>query len=90
MTNVDPAASAATSRSMAMIASRVRYMLTPVDVTIAGRPASKPAAASSPPRATRFEVDRYEAQPLGHAVAEIDQSLALPGLGARLVDLEHA
>ena len=46
MANVDPGASAATSRSVAMIASRVRYMLTPVDVTTAGRPASKPAAAS--------------------------------------------
>ena len=46
MASVDPGASAAICRSVAAIASLVRYMLTPVDATIAGCPASKPAAAS--------------------------------------------
>ena len=44
---VDPAASDASSRSVAAFASLVRYMLTPVEATTAGRPASNPAAAIS-------------------------------------------
>src|SRR5262249_56185862 len=38
--SVEPAASDATRRSVAAIASRVRYMLTPVDATPAGRAAA--------------------------------------------------
>ncbi len=44
MASVEPGASAATWRSVAAIASVVSYMLTPVDATTAGRPASKPDA----------------------------------------------
>ena len=46
MASIDPGASAAIWRSVAAIASLVRYMLTPVEATIAGWPESKPAAAS--------------------------------------------
>ena len=42
--SVEPGASAASCRSVAAVASLVRYMLTPVDATTAGRSASKPAA----------------------------------------------
>ena len=47
MASVEPGASAATCRNVASVASRVRYMLTPVDATNAGRVASKPASASA-------------------------------------------
>jgi hypothetical protein len=47
MASVDPGASAATWRSVAAIASLMRYMLTPVEATTAGWAASKPAAASA-------------------------------------------
>ncbi len=46
MASVDPAASAAIWRSVAAFASLVRYMLTPLEATTAGWPASKPVAAS--------------------------------------------
>jgi hypothetical protein len=46
MANVEPGARAAISRNVAAIASRVRYMVTPVEATTAGRPASKPAVTS--------------------------------------------
>ena len=42
-----------------------------------------------PPVPAGLEVDRHEPQPVGDAVAELDQALALPGLGAGLIDLEH-
>ena len=42
-----------------------------------------------PPGPVRLEVERHEPQPVGDAVAELDQALALPGLGAGLIDLEH-
>jgi hypothetical protein len=44
--NVEPGASVATWRNVAMIASFVRYLLTPVDATTAGLRGSKPDAAS--------------------------------------------
>ena len=44
--SVEPDASAATWRSIARVASLVRYMLTPLQATTAGLPASKPAAAN--------------------------------------------
>ena len=44
--SVEPGASAASWRSVAAVASLVRYMLTPVDATTAGRSGSKPAAAN--------------------------------------------
>jgi hypothetical protein len=43
---VEPGARAATWRNVAAIASVVRYMLTPVDATTAGRPESRPDAVS--------------------------------------------
>ena len=46
MASVEPGASAAIWRSVAAFASFVRYMLTPVEATTAGWPASKPAVAS--------------------------------------------
>jgi hypothetical protein len=46
MASVEPGASAAIWRSVAAIASLVRYKLTPVEATTAGRPVSKPAAIS--------------------------------------------
>ena len=88
--NVEPGASAATSRSIAVIASRVRYMLTPVEATTAGRPASKPAAAScSPPGVARLEVDRHEiaASPERRSRARRGAGASTPGTG--LIDLEH-
>ena len=59
MASVDPGASAATRRSVALFASLVRYMLTPVETTIAGLLSSKPAVMS-PSRqvASRLEIDR--------------------------------
>ena len=42
-----------------------------------------------PPRSTRLEVDRHEPEPIGDAVAQLDQALALPGLRGWLVDFEH-
>ena len=90
MASVEPGASAATWRSVAAIASLVRYMLTPVEATTAGWPASKPAAASrSHQDVARLEVDRHEPQPLRDAEAELDQALPLPGLRTGLIDLEH-
>jgi hypothetical protein len=82
MASEEPGASAATWRNVAAIASLVRYMLTPVEATTAGRLASKPAA-------DRLEIHRHQAQPLRDAEAEVDQALALPGLGTGLVDLEY-
>src|SRR5258707_1247931 len=49
MASVEPGASAAVWRRVAAIASFVRYMLTPVEATIAGWPASKPSAVSRSP-----------------------------------------
>jgi hypothetical protein len=46
MASVDPEVRVATWRSVAAIASLVRYMLTPVDATTAGLAESKPDAAS--------------------------------------------
>jgi hypothetical protein len=46
MASVEPGASAATWRSMDVIASCERYMLTPLEATTAGLPASKPATAN--------------------------------------------
>ena len=90
MASVEPGASAASWRRVAAFASLVRYMLTPVEATTAGLSGSKPAAEQPlPPRAARLEVDRYQPQPVRDAVAELDQPLALPGLGTGLVDLEH-
>jgi hypothetical protein len=42
-----------------------------------------------PPGVACLEVDRNESQPLRDAEAELDQALSLPGLRARLVDLEY-
>ena len=90
MASVEPGASAATWRSVAAIASLVRYMLTPVEATTAGWPASKPAAVEPfPPGIARLEIDRHEPQPVRDAEAELDQALPLPGLRTGLVDLEH-
>ena len=90
MASVEPGASAATWRSVAAIASLVRYMLTPVEATTAGRPASKPAAASrshhaSPASKSTGTSRRND----GNAEAELDQALALPRLRTGLIDLEH-
>ena len=92
MASVEPGASAATWRSVAAIASLVRYMLTPVEATTAGRAGIEAGAprARSHQRVARLEVDRHEPQPVGNAEAELDQALALPRLRAGLVDLEHA
>lgn len=46
MTSVELGTSDATRRTVAAIASSIRYMLIPVEATIAGRVASKPAPAS--------------------------------------------
>ncbi len=46
MAKVDPGARVATWRSVAAFASLVRYMLTPVEATIAGLLSSKPATTS--------------------------------------------
>ena len=87
--SVEPGASAASWRSVAAVASLVRYMLTPVDATTAGRPGSKPAADKPvPPALPGLEVDRHQAQPVGDAEAELDEAATLPRLGAGLVDLE--
>jgi hypothetical protein len=54
MINVDPGASeVASCRNVARLASSVRYMLTPMDVTSVGRPWSKPAATSRSHQASR-------------------------------------
>src|SRR5438270_10970350 len=42
-----------------------------------------------PPGTARLEIDRHQPQPLRDAEAELDQALALPGLGPGLVDLEY-
>ena len=90
MASVDPGASAATWRSVAAIASLVRYMLTPVDATTAGWPASKPATANRCHQGSPASKSTgNEPQPLRDAEAELDQTLSLPGLRAGLVDLEH-
>ncbi|SLJ82813.1 Uncharacterised protein [Mycobacteroides abscessus subsp. abscessus] len=44
MTKVEPGASRASCSSVAILAARLRYMVTPVEATRAGRPGSKPAA----------------------------------------------
>ena len=46
MTSVELGTSDATRRTVAAIASSIRYVLIPVEATIAGRVASKPAPAS--------------------------------------------
>jgi hypothetical protein len=51
--NVEPDASVATCRNVSAIASRVKYILTPVEATTAGRLVSKPAAANRPCGAAR-------------------------------------
>ena len=90
MASVEPGASAATCRSVAAIASLVRYMLTPVDATTAGRAGVEARRRQPlPPRVARLEVDRHEPQERRDAEAELDEALALPGLRAGLIDLEH-
>src|SRR5262249_47010303 len=89
MASVDPGASAATWRSMAAIASLVRYILTPVEATIAGWPARSRRPPTAATKRRPLEVDRNKPQPLRDAEAELDQALSLPGLKSRLVDLEH-
>jgi membrane protein DedA with SNARE-associated domain len=71
-------ASETTWRSVAEFASLVRYMLTPVEATTAGRPASNPAPASRSlqDRPARLEVHRHQPQPVGDAVAESGQAPA--------------
>lgn len=48
MASVEPGANPAIWRSVAALASLVRYIVTPVETTTAGRPGSKPAAGSRP------------------------------------------
>ncbi len=89
--SVEPGASAATWRSVAAVASRLRYMMTPVEATTAGWPAVEAGALELlPPGPAALEVDGHEPQPLRDAVAELDQTLALPGLRPRPIDLEYA
>ena len=91
MASVEPGASAATWRSVAAIASLVRYMLTPVEATTAGRAGVEARGRQPlPPGVARLEVDRHEPQKRRDAEAELDQALALPRLRTGLVDLEHA
>ncbi len=90
MASVEPGASAATWRSVAVIASLVRYMLTPVEATTAGRFASKPAAASrshqdSPASKSTGTSRSHAGMPKPSSI----EALALPGLRTGLVDLEH-
>ena len=91
MANVDPGASAATCRSVAAFASLVRYMLTPVEATTAGLLSSKPdpyePSHQFPPASKSTGT---KPQPVRDAEAEFDQAPTLPGLRARLIDLEHA
>jgi hypothetical protein len=89
MATVDPRARVATWPSVEATASRVRYMETPVEATIAGfaRLKSLFKELVAPGHAS-FEVDGNEAQPIGDAVAELDQPLALPRLGCGFIDLE--
>jgi hypothetical protein len=62
----------------------------PVETTTAGWPGSKTAATTcSHLRSARLEVDRDQPQPLGDPEAQVDRALALPGLDAGLIDLEH-
>jgi len=77
MASVEPGASAATWRSVATIASLVRYMLTPVDATTAGCP--------------DLEVDWHQPQERRYAEAEVevDGALALPRLRSGPIHLEH-
>src|SRR5467141_368444 len=82
MASVDPGANAATWRSVAAIASLVRYILTPVEATTAG-------CQPLPPVVARLEVDRNEPQPLRDAETELDQALSFPSLRTRPVDLEY-
>src|ERR1700722_1738786 len=42
-----------------------------------------------PPGPARLEVDRHQSQPRGDTEALLDETSALPRLGAGLVDLEH-
>ena len=90
MASVEPGASAATWRSVARIASLVRYMLTPVDATTAGRAGVEARRGQPlPPGVARLEVDGHEPQERRDAEAELDEALALPRLRAGLIDLEH-
>ena len=90
MASVEPGASPAIWRRVAAVASRLRYMVTPVETTTAGWSGSKPAAASwAHQSAADLEIDGHQAQPVGDAVAELVEAPTLPGLGTRLIDLEH-
>jgi hypothetical protein len=65
-------------------------MLTPVEATTAGSPASKPAGLEPvAPGIARLEIDGHEPQPFRNAEAEFDQTLPLPGLRTPPVDLEY-
>ena len=90
MVSVEPGASDATWPSVAAIAFMVRYMLTPVDATTAGRSESKPDAASrshhEPPASKSTGTKPQERR---DTEAELDEPFALPRLRAGLIDLEH-
>src|SRR6202451_1751087 len=91
---VDPGASAASRRSVAALASRVRYMLTPVEATTAGAAGEDPASASSshqdapapggaPPRGRGGEEPAPGQQPPpGRARLEVDRDQVQPGRDA--------
>ena len=89
MASVDPGASSAIWRSVADVG-----LLGEVQGDAGrdddGRPSGSKSAATScvPPRSAPLEVDRHQAQPLRHTEAELDETPTLPGLRARLVDLE--
>jgi len=74
MASVAPGAIAAPCRSVPATAQAVRYMLTPVDATTAGRLASKPAATGRchvrPWLRKRVEA-RAEDDVLAHAIARL-------------------
>ena len=90
MTNVDPGAIAATWRNVAAIASLVRYMLTPVEATIAGRPdrSLRPPAAPTRRRPPRSRPARAAATPGCRSRARSGAAASTPEAGP--VDLEHA
>ena len=90
MASVEPGASEATPRSVAVIASLVRYMLTPVEATTAGLFASKSASSSRPHHVSPASKSTpHEPQERPDAEAEVDKALALPCLRTGSIDLEH-
>ncbi len=83
-----PGANPLISERVRLIAPWVRYMVTPSQLTRAGRDGSNPACVEPAGQGVALEIQGHEAHAVRHGDPGRREAIAFPLLGAGVIDLE--